>query len=322
MQPDELTAIGELTGDALAGIAGRVHGVHDRIARRVWSSVGPLGAPVRIAHDLVAAGAYSGVQLSARVLLRTGARALSTAVPDDSPSLERSATARIAIGVLNGAVGDSLERHQNALALRTTLRKRGQDIQPTRETLRAGFPAATGKLAVFLHGLGETDDAWWLGRERHQSYGSRLRRELGYTPLFIRYNTGRPVSVNGGELARLLDAVCSRWPVAVDEVVLIGHAMGGVVARSACEQAGEAAAWRSRVTHVLTLGTPDRGGRRVPFAADVEHQFVDYRRFGSIRRLQLLGDPAVYDQIRARLEAAPTPAPARAQLPARAAQRP
>jgi PGAP1-like protein len=314
MQPDELTAIGELTGDALAAVAGKVHSVHDGISRRVFSAVGPLSAPVRIAHNLIAAGAYSSLQRSARVLVRTGARALSTTVPADSPSLERSAAARVAIGVLNGAVGDTLERNQNALALRTTLRKSGHDIEPTAETLRTEFPAATGKLAVFLHGLGETDDAWRLGRDRHQPYGSRLRRQLGYTPLFIRYNTGRPVPSSGQDLAALLDAVSSQWPSPVDEIALIGHAMGGLVARSACQHAGHAP-WRAKVTHVLTLGSPDQN-QNEPFPADVEHYFVDYRRFGSIRRLQLLNDPAVYEQIHARLAAGrPALAPTTDQRP-------
>ncbi len=350
MQRDELTAIGELTGDALAGIAGQIQGVHDGIAHRVWASVGPLCAPVRIAHDLIAAGTYSGVQRSARVLIRTGARALNSAVPEDAPSLERSAAGRVAIGVLNGAVGDTLERSENALALRTTLRKRGQDVEPTAGALRAQFPDATGKLVLFLHGLGETDDAWGLGRERHRPYGSRLRRELGYTPLFIRYNTGRPVSSSGRELAALLERISSEWPVALRDVALIGHSMGGLVARSACDHAGNAT-WRAKVTHVLTLGSPDRGvpleraanavtstmarvpetrrlaaalgrrsaglrelrsgGREVPYAPDVEHCFLDYRRFGTIRHLQLLNDPEVYEQIRARLAAAPKLPPAR-----------
>jgi hypothetical protein len=314
MQRDELTAIGELTGDALAGIAGQVHGVHNRIARIVWSSVGPLGAPVRITHDLIAAGAYAGVQRSLSTAARTGARALSTAVPEDAPSLERSAAGRVALGVLNGAVGDALERRQNALAVGTTLRRRGRDLEPTADALRAAFPDATGRLAVFVHGLGETDDAWRRGRERHPPYGRRLRHELGYTPLFVRYNSGRAVSSTGRELDALLRRVSAAWPLEIAEIVLIGHAMGGLVARGACEH-GAGARWRARLAHVITLGSADRGGSDVPFASDVEHSFVDYRRFGSLRRLRLLNDPRVYEQIRARLAATPA-------LPAGGDQRP
>jgi len=349
MQRDELVAIGELTGDALAGIASQVHGVHDAVARRVWASVGPLAAPVRIVHDAVAAGTYSAVEWSLSTAMRTSTRALGTVVPSDSPSLEQSAAGRIAVGVLNGAVGDSLERSRNALALKMTLRIRERDVELSADELRTAFPDATGKLAVFVHGLGETDDAWLLGQERNLPHGSRLRRELGYTALYVRYNTGRPITASGRELAELLRRVSREWPVEVEEIVLIGHSAGGLVARSACDHAA-CEQWRAKLTHVLTLGSPDRGapleraahavsaamarlpetqmlgaalgmrsagvkelrsgGRRVPFAADVDHYFVDYSRFGPLRHFQLLTDPEVYEQIRARLGGKPElPAP-------------
>jgi pimeloyl-ACP methyl ester carboxylesterase len=111
---------------------------------------------------------------------------------------------------------------------------------------------------VFLHGLCETDDAWRLRSERHVPYGFRLEAEFGYTPLYVRYNTGLHVSKNGRELARLLDAVAAAWPVSVDEIALIGHSMGGLVSRSACHY-GAGSRWGSKVRHVFTLGTPHRG---------------------------------------------------------------
>ena len=172
MQRDELVAIGELTGDALAGVTGQVHGIHEAVARRVWTSVGPLGTPVRIVHDAIAAGTYSAVEWSLSTAMRTGSRALGTVVPRHSPSLEQSPAARIAVGVLNGAVGDSLERRGNALGLKTTLRKRERDVELRPDVLRAEFPDATSRLAVFVHGLGETDDAWLLASERNVPYGS------------------------------------------------------------------------------------------------------------------------------------------------------
>jgi pimeloyl-ACP methyl ester carboxylesterase len=361
MQRDELVAIGELTGDALAGITDQVHGVHDAVARRVWASVGPFGTPVRLVHDAIAAGTYSAVEWSLGTAVRTGSRAIGTVVPHDSPSLEQSATGRIAIGVLNGAVGDSLERRGNALAFKMTVRSRERDVEPREAALRAEFPDATGRLVVFVHGLGETDDAWLLGHERNVPYGTRLRTELGYTPLYVRYNTGRPVSASGRELAELLHQLSREWPVDVEEIALIGHSVGGLVARSACEHA-DREGWRDRLTHVLTLGSPDRGapleraahavsaamarlpetqmlgaalgrrsaglkelrsgGRGVPFAADIDHYFVDYSRFGPLRHFQLLNDPAVYEQIRARLASrSALPAPRRG-LPAPGSQRP
>jgi hypothetical protein len=55
-----------------------------------------------------------------------------------------------------------------------------------------------------VHGLCETDDASKLRTDRHLPYGVRVRSELGYTPLYVRYNTGRHVSENGRELRQSL----------------------------------------------------------------------------------------------------------------------
>jgi pimeloyl-ACP methyl ester carboxylesterase len=111
---------------------------------------------------------------------------------------------------------------------------------------------------VFIHGLCETDDAWRLRAARHVPYPERLRTELGYTPIVVRYNSGRHISHNGRALAALLDAVCAGWPVEVSEVALIGHSMGGLVARGACHYAQDGA-WRDHVRHIFSLGSPHKG---------------------------------------------------------------
>jgi pimeloyl-ACP methyl ester carboxylesterase len=154
--------------------------------------------------------------------------------------------------------GDTLTRSGNELALRMGLRAAGYEVEPTAAGLRQAYPHATGRLAVFVHGLCETDDAWLLGGARHVPYGYRLQAELGYTPLFVRYNTGLHISENGRELAELLERVVDRWPADVHEIALIGHSMGGLVARSACHY-GSDRAWAPNVRHVFTLGSPHLG---------------------------------------------------------------
>ncbi len=130
-----------------------------------------------------------------------------------------------------------------------TLRRRGRDGAADADSLARAFPDATARLAVFIHGLGETDDAWRIGAARHRPYGERLRTELGYTPLYVRFNTGLHISDNGRSLARLLGQVTAGWPTEVAEIALIGHSMGGLVARSACHYAAPGS-WRERVRHV------------------------------------------------------------------------
>jgi pimeloyl-ACP methyl ester carboxylesterase len=146
-----------------------------------------------------------------------------------------------------------------------SLRAAGADVPTTAVGLAAAYPAATSRIAVFLPGLSETEQYWSRSARRHHdtensTYGSRLRRDLGYTPVYLRYNSGLHISDNGARLARLLDEVVAGWPVTVEEIALIGHSMGGLVARSACYHAGCGGhACAPLIRHVLCLGTPHLG---------------------------------------------------------------
>jgi pimeloyl-ACP methyl ester carboxylesterase len=106
-----------------------------------------------------------------------------------------------------------------------------------------------------------TEFPWgWYASRSGGTYGSRLARDLGLTPVYVRYNTGRHISENGASLADLLERVVAAWPTDVDEVALIGHSMGGLVARSGCYHASERGdAWVRRVRHVISLGSPHMG---------------------------------------------------------------
>src|SRR6201995_1912755 len=83
--------------------------------------------------------------------------------------------------------------------------------------LAAAYPDATPRLVVFVHGLFGDDDNWRLfplrgERAGRRTYGERLRDELGYTPVTLRYNPARHISDNGRALAALLDALVAGWP--------------------------------------------------------------------------------------------------------------
>lgn len=258
MRREELTALGELAGDAAGGLASQIQQMHLGIAGRVWRWVGPGGIPVRVVHDRVAERSYAAARRLTRRLVREGVVALGVAQSPDAPSIERTVAGRALLGALNGVWGDTLARQDNHLAFEMTLRSGGQDVPLTPVGLRRAYPYATPRLAVFLHGLCETDDAWMIGAARHVPYGFRLQAELGYTPLYLRYNTGLHISDNGRQLARLLDQVSRAWPTEIHEVALLGHSMGGLVARSACHYS-DGCAWCDKVRHVFTLGSPHLG---------------------------------------------------------------
>ena len=93
--------------------------------------------------------------------------------------------------------------------------------------------AETPRLAVFVHGLFETEHAWRYGGGPR--YGDRLP---GWTPVYVRYNSGRHISENGRSLAERARRARARSDE-VEEIALVGHSMGGLVARSACHAGGD-----------------------------------------------------------------------------------
>jgi pimeloyl-ACP methyl ester carboxylesterase len=171
----------------------------------------------------------------------------------------------LAVGALNGAWGDTLARLRNPLALSMTIRVDGRDVAPTTPALRGAFSGCGGDLVVFLHGLCETERAWWLRAEDHHgdrdsTHGSRLAAETGATPVYLRYNSGLHISENGERLAALLDELIACWPVPVTRLTLVGHSMGGLVIRAACCHGQQASAsWLPLVRRVVYLGSPHLG---------------------------------------------------------------
>ena len=261
MRPDEARALGDLAGEAAAGIAGQAREVHAGIARRVFGALrvlGPAAEPARILHDGISAGAYEAARALTGAIVRGGAAAVSLTRTDEDPSISEGVPGRLAVGAINGMWGDRLHSRRSVLETPMAVRRHGRDVPVDRASLAAAFPDAAPRIAVFTHGLCETEDAWRLNERRSVPYGDRLQAELGYTPVYIRYNSGRHISHNGRRLAELLDDLVGQWPVEVAEVALIGHSMGGLVARGACHYAAPGG-WRERVRHVFMLGSPHKG---------------------------------------------------------------
>jgi hypothetical protein len=258
MRSEEIVAVGDLAGDAVGGAASRIHDMHAGIAERVFNSIGPGAEPARRLHDGIARGVYAAVRTATGALVRAGAAGVSIATEPDAPSIADSIKGRLAIGALNGAFGDTLARRSSALEVKMSLRHGSRDLDLSGKALATALPNAQPRVAIFVHGLCESDAAWKIRSSRYVPYGFRLETELGYTALYVNYNSGLHVSENGRELAQLLSALVADWPVPLAELALIGHSMGGLIARSACHY-GARSEWASRVRHVFTLGAPHRG---------------------------------------------------------------
>ena len=257
MQRDEAVALGRLAGRATAGSVSVMEGLHRAIFTRSAVAAGP---PVKLIHDGVAGAVYGGIRGLYRGIGVVAGAGLAAAQADEGARLADSPAGGVALGALSGLHGDLLHRDGNALAMETTLRKRRRDVAVDRSGLAEAFPEATSRLVVFVHGLCGTEETWWMFGDKSSPYGSRLQRDLRFTALYVRYNTGLHISENGRRLSQLLAGVVDSWPVAVSEIVLVGHSMGGLVARSACHY-GERSeeVWVRDVRHVFCLGSPHLG---------------------------------------------------------------
>jgi pimeloyl-ACP methyl ester carboxylesterase len=148
-------------------------------------------------------------------------------------------------------------------AIVMAVRKDGADVPATGWQVAESFRGGSSHLVVFLHGLCESDESWNLGeRASGTTYSSRLLAETDGTPVMIRYNTGLHVSENGKHLDVLLQQLIEAWPVGVTRITLVGHSMGGLVARAATNHAtASGQTWHHLVRDVVCLGTPHTGAR-------------------------------------------------------------
>jgi pimeloyl-ACP methyl ester carboxylesterase len=254
--PDELRALSRLAFEELGRAPAGIGQVHRAIAKRAFGAVGPGALPSQTMHDAIGRSVYAALRGSADVAGRAADGVLARRTVTDGRALSTTPRGAAVLAALNGLYGDLLEREDSDLQEPMAVRVEGRAVPP--EALADAFPDATPRLAVFVHGLFETEFAWRYGGG--PTYGERLARDAGFTPVDVRYNSGRHISDNGRSLADLLAQVVEGWPVEVEQIALVGHSMGGLVARSACHLAAERSdAWVRHVRHVVSLGSPHRG---------------------------------------------------------------
>jgi pimeloyl-ACP methyl ester carboxylesterase len=135
--------------------------------------------------------------------------------------------------VLNGALGDQLAVRHDPRTIALSFRRGGHDVPVAGLALQE----ARQKTVVFLHGLMGDELIWQTGFQDDPAgplrYGPRLAAEAGCRCLYVRYNSGLHISENGRALSQLLTELVEAYPMAIGELVLVGHSMGGLLIRSA-----------------------------------------------------------------------------------------
>ena len=229
-----------------------------------------LAGPVRLVqstHDAIADGVYAAIRQGVGGALTVADLLEPHAIAAIKPP-EAAAPTRLSIGVrsaLNAVVGDHLHHSANPLAIPMGCYVGGHPIPLTTEGLAANLSSLSDQLCLFIHGLGCDEHSWrrtaaTADDAPNQHYGQRLQAELGYTPLYLRYNTGLTVAYNGQQLAQLIERLLAAWPQPVRKLAIIGHSMGGLVARSACQHAADQdLPWLQQVQMIVCLGSPHQG---------------------------------------------------------------
>ncbi|MDT7519324.1 alpha/beta hydrolase [Rhodoferax sp. TBRC 17660] len=262
----DLRGAAQLATQGTLGLARMAEGVHQSVlgtlgARGDTSSTQTGSHPQATGLTGWVYSAVRGITTlvgkSADTALRALTPLLETAGAQPPESPQRAAV----VAALNGVLGDHLAATGNPLATPMSLRFNGVVLEP------GHMPAPTAvncKLLIVLHGLCMNDLQWeHAGADgTPTSHAAALAQAHGYTPVFVRYNTGLHTSVNGAALSEKLSELVAHWPVAVESITVLVHSMGGLVARSACAQAQTAAtvvAWRPLLKALVFLGTPHHG---------------------------------------------------------------
>lgn len=313
----DLHAASRLVVGAVVGATHLVEAVHHSVTQ----GAPPLGTAPPGSTRRITGLVYRSIRGITRLTGSALDAALSRLVPlVDGPATPVATRERQAVlAALNGVLGDTLADSGSALALPMQLLHRGQPVTPTPAALAAALPRARRRVLLLVHGLCMNERAWMRGAAQVDAGPAAAQprgtepawtRGLGVTVLSLRYNSGRHVSENGRELAALLQALVQSWPVPLDDLLLVTHSLGGLVARSALHlgaqsgsqsgaqsnakpgsqpDAQRGADWVTRVRTLVCLGTPhrgaplERGGHGIDRLLAVSPYAAPFARLGQLR---------------------------------------
>jgi len=247
--------------------------VHAAAASRLFGLAGRPGKAIKLMHDGIAAIAYTSTNVGVKYLPQVAGLVAAEAADPAAESAHDTRRGRFVLGAINGFLGDQIAREHESLAPQLRLRLHtGRLRRIPANVAHDADDTVTGRLVFFLHGLCETDLCWSYAAEKRWgdrtcTYGSKLRDDDGWTPLYANYNTGVHISENGRQLADQIEELVDAWPIPVTEIALVGHSLGGLVARSATHHAADNGyRWVEPLRHVVGLGTPHLGAPLERFA--------------------------------------------------------
>ena len=278
----DLRAYSRLATEATIAVTDLLENMHHNISRLPGVFGQATQEPARGITGLV----YRSIRGVTRKVGQGVDSILSVVAPESLPD-DVSMQREVLVAVLNGVVGDYLAATANPLQIKMQFRREGKSLELTPEALAESIPEVTGKIAVLAHGLCMSDLQW---QRRGHNHGEALAADTGYTPVYLHYNSGLHISTNGREFSAQLEDLIKAWPVPVEQLVIIGYSMGGLLARSACEDARRTGKhWISHLRDLVFLGTPhdgsplERTGNRLDAILGASPYTVALSRLGKVR---------------------------------------
>jgi pimeloyl-ACP methyl ester carboxylesterase len=248
----DLQGLTRLITDATIGITDLVEAMHRRVVNP------PLlpSTPIQNLITNIAGITYKNIKRSTRLIGNGTDKALGqlTSVLGETKATDEREAIR---SVLNGVIGDYLEKNDNPLKIDMQFRHQANAIPLDRKNLEKAYPPINGRILLMVHGSCMNDIQWT--RKEH-NHGIALAKEFNQTPIYLNYNSGRHISTNGQVLNKLLEELTQHWPVPVEELIILAHSMGGLVSRSAIYYSQQQQqSWTQYLKKIIFLGTPHHG---------------------------------------------------------------
>ena len=278
----DLQGITRLITDATVGITDLVEAMHQQIVHP------PLlpSTPIQNAITKIAGFTYNNIRWSTQLIGSGIDKALGqmTTTLGEGETTDKKEAMR---AVLNGVIGDYLEKRENPLQITMQFKHQASATSLDKKSIEKAYPTINGKILLMVHGSCMNDIQWTRNSHNH---GKALAKAFDKTPIYLHYNSGRHISTNGQDFSKLLAELVQHWPIPVEEIVIMAHSMGGLVTRSAVHYGQQQQlSWTKQLKKIIFLGTPHHGAplERAGNFLDVILETIPYAkpfaRLGKIR---------------------------------------
>lgn len=283
---EDLRGLAAIIVNSTMGTSKLVEAMHNTI-ERVHP---PIGESKATSTSGISGLVYKTIRSTSKTVGTSFDLSMQAVAPFLDDSTQSSPTRDVFLSVINGVYGDKLVEQNNALAIdmRFIFDKQPLQFNKAESPLKLQVQSpGSDKIMLFIHGLCMSHYGWEVN-DKNQS--EQLAKVLGFTPVYLHYNTGKSIASNGEMLAQQLEMLIEQWPTSITDLSLVGHSMGGLVARSAHFYGTQYhKKWLAKTTSIISIGTPhngamlEKGGAVIDALLTLSPYAVPFTRLTGIR---------------------------------------